>query len=174
MRALLTVSAALLAAVAGAGCSSEPPSLIPGLRNDRPDPAKGISGGSFSMHANVFSIEMLSFLCSTGDVRLTSVRLYRPSAGMRLVQWGIDNQHRPVTNAITAGPLTRLGSFSSHAVTPRCHRAPAYAAVGLELHRTQPGPQSFLGLRVTYDSDGRQKVAYLWEQYHIHDQVRRA
>jgi hypothetical protein len=119
------------------------------------------------MRANTFSIELDGFVCSVRDVRVTSLRLYRPSGGIRLARWGIEN--RDITElSLAPGPLMHLGPFTSHMVTQRC-QANWYSRVGIELHRTKPGTQSFLGLRITYDSDGRQKVAYLAEQFRIHD-----
>jgi hypothetical protein len=167
-RCATALSAVLLAVLVLAGCSSTPPTLVPGLRPRPPDPAKGVSGVSLPMRADTFSIEMGTFLCSVRDVRLTSVRLYRARGGIRLARWGIENQ-RITDNANANGPLTRLGPFTSHAITRRCGHDQWYSRVGLELHRTRPGPASWLGLRVTYDSDGHAKVAYLWEQYHVAD-----
>lgn len=171
---VLAVGMALLACLVVAACSSSPPpTLVRGLSDNPPDPAKGISGGSFRMRADIFSIELGTFLCSVRDVRITSVGLYRPSSGIRLARWGIEN-HQMTMNSMAAGPLNHLGPFTSHAVTQHCGRTQWYSRVGLELHRTEPGTQSFLGLRVTYNSDGQQKVAYLWEQYRLHDPGKRA
>jgi hypothetical protein len=109
--------AVLLAALVVSGCSSTPaPTLIPGLSDSPPDPAKGISGGSFSLRADIFSIEMGTFLCSVRAVRLTSVRLYRPRGGIQLARWGVENNHITM-KGVTSGPLAKLGPFTSHEIT---------------------------------------------------------
>ena len=144
--------------------SAAPPTLVPALDDRPPNPAVGISGGSFPSHSDIFTVESGGFLCATRDVEITSISLYRPAAGIVLARWGFKNHgdkpdymHAPVS-------LAKFGPFTSHTITQRCGVATYYAHLALELHRTQPGTQSFLGLRMTYQSDGRQKVAYQWEQ----------
>ena len=144
---------------------SGPSSLVRGLSDDRPDLSKGISGGSVGMGPAGVAVEMGTFLCGTRDVTITSMSLYRPSSGVRLVRWGIENEVVPGTGNAS---LAQLGSFTSQTITQHCG-ASSYSRVGIQLQRTQPGTQSFLGLRVTYQSDGRTKVAYLWEQYQLRE-----
>ena len=156
---LLGSATAVIDVVVG---SDSPPSLIPVL-SDRPDPSQGISGGLLPMEADV-AIELGTFPCATRHVTLTSVSLYRPSPGIRLVRWRIENT--VITEDGEAASLARLGPFTPHDITQVCGASPN-SRMGLQLHRTQPGTQSFLGLRITYRSDGRQKVAYLWEQYQL-------
>jgi hypothetical protein len=105
-------------------------------------------------------------LCGKGNVTITSISLYQPTPGVKLVRWGIEN-----SNALerTGGgtTLASLGSYTSHTVTQHCGGG-SYTNVGLQLGRTAPGTQSILGLRVTYLSHGRRVIAYLAE----HDQFR--
>ncbi len=114
------------------------------------------------MSSNVFSVELGTHLCSVRDVTITSASLVEPSPGITLTRWGLNNQGgTDWWHAI--GPLARSGPFTANKITARCNTTDYYSRVGLELHRTEAGTQSFLGLRLTYQSAGRQKVAYLWE-----------
>lgn len=108
-------------------------------------------------------------MCGRGDAHISSLQLYRPSAGIRLVRWGIENQNSNVyLNAEASGPLINLGgAFADHAVTEHCGKASAM--VGLQLRRTEPGTQSFLGVRITYDNNGQQQVGYIDEYAKVRD-----
>lgn len=164
----MLVSAALVTVVVAVARSSAPPTLVPGLRDERPNPATGISGGSIPMRSSVSAIELGTFLCATRDVQITSVSLYKPSPGIVLTRWGFKNNNDGKTDdAEAADSLARLGPFTSHTITEHCGATDYYAHLGLELHRTRPGTQAFLGLRMTYQSDDKEKVAYLWEQYEL-------
>jgi hypothetical protein len=131
---------------------------------------------SFPSRADRFAIEMDSFLCSTQPVHLSSVELYQPSAGIRLVRWGLANHPYGTLPASPPKTLSEYGSgfFASHTVTARCHRTHWYAHVGLQLLRTRPGPQSFRAVRITYDSAGTTKVGYISEQVHVSDPTSRS
>lgn len=159
------IGAASLAALAA--CSSDsPPTLVYQLDSSPLDRA----GVSFPVRADHFSIVPGSFPCSTRPVRITSVQLYRPTAGIRLLHWGLAN--RPYDQSHAAAyprTLSKLGPYASHTVTARCHHTRWYARVGLELLRTQPGPQSFLAVRITYNSGAEKKAGYISEQFRIRE-----
>jgi hypothetical protein len=163
----LAAAAALSAVLAGTVACSGPtnaPALVFRLDDSPPTPGTLDARVSMAMRADDFSFGPDSFLCSAAPVRITSVDLYRPSNGIRLVRWGFANHPYPL-RAEQAGPLSNYGPFTSHAVTARCHHTSWYARLGLEVQRTHTGRQTVLGIRLTYRSGGTEKVGYISEQF---------
>jgi hypothetical protein len=178
-RRVTVLASVLLVALVGAGIatavvieSGGPPALILSMSDQRPDPNKGISGGSFAEGSETFSMQLGSFQCAKRAVTVTSISLYKPTSGIQLQRWGFANTLPSDTNDIDHPDvaLTQIlgGIGTSHTLTRLC-TDPFYARLCLQLQRTQPGTQAWLGLRVVYRSDGENKVAYVWEQYQIKD-----
>ena len=172
LRAVLATCAAL--GVGLTACSSDAPKLIPILSDKPPSAASELGGVSLPSRADDLAVVLDVFLCGTRDVPITSLQLYKPSSGIRLVRWGIANKpYDQMKWENTVAGLRSGGPFRSRTVTARCHETQWYSRVALELHRTQPRTQSFTGVRFSYRSAGKEKVGYVAEWFRIREPARR-
>lgn len=90
-------------------------------------------------------------------MQISSVILHRPSSGIVLRAWGVDNATGGLGEV--DGPLSRLGDYSARRVTSRCHHG--YAQVGVRLVRTGPSSARCMGFDVHYRDGSAHRTLWL-------------
>ena len=156
--AAVGVTAVLALTLAGCSSSSK---LTLHVEGGNVTPSKNHIGGELSLPLKIgkSDSELVGGLCTNaGPVEVTSVKLHKPTGGIHLDAWGIENGYS--ANGGGVPTLEALGNYSSRTVTQRCNGKPDHdAQVGVQVSRRGDESGYAEGFDLSYkDSAGSHTV----------------